>query len=93
MIPKLFQIGPIPVYSYGLMLGISFIVASYLLSKEFKRRKLEENAAINITFIALIAGVAGAKLLYIIEDWASTASLPAGKLFSTDRIFSPAGLT
>ncbi len=93
MIPKLFQIGPIPVYSYGLMLGISFIVASYLLSKEFKRRKLEENAAINITFIALIAGVAGAKLLYIIEDWASIAALPSGKLFSTDGIFSPAGLT
>ncbi|HEY3250184.1 MAG TPA: prolipoprotein diacylglyceryl transferase [Ignavibacteria bacterium] len=93
MIPKLFEIGPIPVYSYGLMLGISFIVASWLLSKEFKRKKLDENASINITFMALIGGVVGAKLLYIIEEWPSISAMPSGKIFSTDGIFSPAGLT
>lgn len=93
MIPKLFQLGPIPIYSYGLMLGISFIVASYLLSKEFKRKKLPENAAVNITFIALIGGVIGAKLLYIIEEWKSISMLPSGKLFSSEGLFSPAGLT
>src|SRR5258706_8035181 len=75
------------------MLGISFIVASYLLSKEFKRRNLGENNAINITFIALIGGVVGAKLLYVIEEWGSISSMPSGKLFSTDGLFSPAGLT
>lgn len=93
MIPKLFQIGPIPIYSYGLMLGISFIVASYLLSKEFKRKKLPDNAAVNITFIALIGGVIGAKLLYIIEEWKSISMMPAGKIFSSEGLFSPAGLT
>lgn len=93
MIPKLFQIGPVPVYSYGLMLGISFLVASFILSKEFKRKKLKENYAINITFIALIGGVIGAKLLYVIEDWSSIMSQPASKIFSSDGIFSPAGLT
>jgi phosphatidylglycerol:prolipoprotein diacylglycerol transferase len=93
MIPKLFQIGPIPVYSYGLMLGICFIVASWLLSKEFKRKKLEENAAINITFIALVGGVIGSKLLYIIEEWSSIMSMPSSKIFSTEGLFSPAGLT
>jgi prolipoprotein diacylglyceryltransferase len=54
MIPKLFQLGPIPVYSYGLMLGICFIVASWLLQREFKRKKARGVAAINITFIALV---------------------------------------
>lgn len=93
MIPKLFQIGPIPVYSYGLMLGISFIVASYLLSKEFKRKKMDENVAVNITFLSLIGGVIGAKLLYIIEEWSYITSLPSEKLFSTDGLFSAQGLT
>ncbi len=93
MIPKLFQIGPVPVYSYGLMLGISFIVASYILSKEFKRKNLSENAAINITFIALIGGVVGAKLLYIIEEWKSISAMSSDKVFSSEGIFSPAGLT
>ncbi len=93
MIPKLFDIGPIPVYSYGLMLGIAFIVASWLLQKEFKRRKLPENIAVNITFIALVGGVIGAKLLYIIEEWGSITSKGFGHLFSSDGLFSPAGLT
>lgn len=93
MIPKLFEIGPVPVYSYGLMLGISFIVASWLMSREFKRRKLDENASVNITFIALIGGVIGSKLLYVIEEWSSITSMPASKIFSTDGLFSPAGLT
>ena len=93
MIPKLFEIGPIPVYSYGLMLGISFIVASWLLSREFKRKKYDENVSINVTFIALIGGVIGSKLLYIIEDWPSLSQMQSSKLFSTDGLFSPAGLT
>jgi phosphatidylglycerol---prolipoprotein diacylglyceryl transferase len=93
MIPKLFQIGPVPVYSYGLMLGISFIAASYFLSKEFKRKMMDENAAVNITFLALIGGVVGAKLLYVIEEWNYIFSLPSNKLFSTEGLFSAQGLT
>jgi phosphatidylglycerol:prolipoprotein diacylglycerol transferase len=93
MIPKLFQIGPIPVYSYGLMLGISFIVASFLISSEFKRKKMDENVAVNITFLALIGGIIGAKLLYIIEEWSYITSLSVNKLFSTDGLFSAQGLT
>ncbi len=93
MIPKLFQIGPIPIYSYGLMLGISFIVASILFSREIRRKKFGENVAVNITFIALIGGIVGAKLLYVIEDWGSIMSQPVNKVFSTEGIFSPAGLT
>lgn len=93
MIPKLFQIGPIPIYSYGLMLGISFIVASILFSREIRRKKFGENVAVNITFIALIGGIVGAKLLYVIEDWASIMSQPVNRVFSTEGIFSPAGLT
>lgn len=93
MIPKLFQIGPVPVYSYGLMLGISFIIASYLLSREFKRKRMDENVAVNMTFLALIGGIVGAKLLYVIEEWSYITSLPSGKLFSTDGLLSAQGLT
>ena len=75
------------------MLGISFIIASWLLAKEFKRNKLKENDAVNITFIALIGGVAGAKLLYVFEEWGSIMSQPLNKILSTDGIFSPSGLT
>ncbi|MCU7513401.1 MAG: prolipoprotein diacylglyceryl transferase, partial [Ignavibacteria bacterium] len=45
MMPRLFQIGPFTVYSYGLMLGIAFIIASYVLTKELERRKMDPNIA------------------------------------------------
>ena len=42
MHPRLFEIfGPFTVYSFGLMLGISFIIASLLLTSELKRKKLD----------------------------------------------------
>ena len=31
MFPKLFEIGPVPVYSYGLMLGITFLIGSAII--------------------------------------------------------------
>ena len=41
MYPELFKIGPFTVYSFGLMLGIAFLVASYFLTKEIERKGLD----------------------------------------------------
>lgn len=87
MCPRLFQIGPFTVYGYGLMLAIGFIVGSYLLVSEFKRRKLDPNIANNITLIALITGVVGSKILCLIENWSSFIADPIG------MTFNPSGLT
>jgi phosphatidylglycerol---prolipoprotein diacylglyceryl transferase len=87
MCPRLFHIGPFTVYGYGLMLALGFIAGSYLLVSEFKRRNLDPNIANNITLIALIAGVAGSKILYLMENWSSFVIDPAG------MTFNPGGLT
>ena len=86
MYPELFKIGPFTVYSYGLMLGISFIVASYILNKEFERRKLNPAIATEITLFAIIFGIAGSKILDLIENWDSFIANPLSA-------FSPGGLT
>jgi len=85
--PKLFQIGPFPIYSFGVMLAIGFLAASYLLTEEFKRRKLNPDIAGTVTFLALVLGVAGSKLLHLIENWSSFVHDPIG------MAFSPGGLT
>lgn len=85
--PTLFKIGPLTVYSYGLMLGIAFIVASYLLSIEFKRRNLDVNYATEETLLAIIFGIIGSKLLHLIENWSEFLDDPIG------MAFSPGGLT
>ena len=87
MCPRLLEIGPFTIYSYGLMLATAFIVASYLLTLEFKRKRIDPNLAGNITLLALVGGVVGAKLLYLIEHWSAFMADPIG------MAFSPGGLT
>lgn len=87
MYPELFKIGPFTVYSYGLMLGIAFIIASYILTKEFERRKLNPNLATEITLMAIIFGIIGSKLFHLFENWDAFIQDPVG------MAFSPGGLT
>lgn len=87
MCPRLLEIGPFTIYSYGLMLAIGFIVASSLLTRELLRKRLDPSLGNNITLIALVAGVAGSKMLYLIEHWSEFAADPVG------MAFSPSGLT
>jgi phosphatidylglycerol---prolipoprotein diacylglyceryl transferase len=87
VIPVLFKIGPITVYSFGLMMGIAFIVANYLFTKEIRRKGLPDELAGTVTLIALIGGVAGSKLFSLLENWDRLLADPMGE------IFSAAGLT
>jgi phosphatidylglycerol:prolipoprotein diacylglycerol transferase len=87
MLPILFELGPIKVYSFGLMMGIAFIAANYFFAREVKRRGIPEEMAGTITLIALIAGVIGSKLFSVFENWGRFMEDPAGELFSA------AGLT
>jgi prolipoprotein diacylglyceryl transferase len=87
MYPELFNIGPFTVYSFGLMVGIAFIVSSYILTKEFERRKLDPSLATEITLLAIIFGIIGSKALDLLENWDSFIANPFL------RAFSPGGLT
>jgi phosphatidylglycerol:prolipoprotein diacylglycerol transferase len=87
MIPVLLEIGPLKVYSYGLMLGIAFLLGSYVLALDLKRKKLDPNMASTITILGVVFGISGAKILFLIEEWNSFVRDPFG------MAFSPGGLT
>ncbi len=91
MIPVLFEIGPLHINSFGLMLGIGYILGSYILSLELKRKKLDPNLASNITIIAVIFGIGGAKILDVIEHTVEYWGTPY--LDITGQLFSFSGLT
>ncbi len=86
MYPRLFQFGPFTVYSYGLMLGLGFIVASIVLTKELRRKHIDPNLGSTITLLAVIFGVSGSKILYLLENWSDFIRTPS-------MAFSPGGLT
>lgn len=87
MYPVLIKVGPVSIYSFGLMLAIAFLTANYFFAQEVKRRGENEKLVTGVTMIALILGVAGSKLFSIFEDWDAFMRSP----FKT--MFSPSGLT
>ena len=87
MYPRLFSIGPFTIYSYGLMLGLGFIAANFVLNRELKRKKIDPNIGSTVMLFAILFGIAGSKILYLIENWSSFVAAPIS------MAFSPGGLT
>ena len=82
MIPILFEIGPIKVHSFGVSLAVCFLVVGWFLAREFARRKWDPDAAWTIIMGAMVGGVLGAKLYFLIDHWGDTAADPLGAVFS-----------
>lgn len=64
----LFDIFGIKIKSYGLMIAIGIIVASSLLIKSGKKKKMDEDSLLNLIIFTVIGGVLGGKLLFIITE-------------------------
>ncbi|HEX30122.1 TPA: hypothetical protein ENG04_08585, partial [Candidatus Poribacteria bacterium] len=82
MYPKLFQIGPITVWSFGVMMALAFITTSILLQKELARRGVNGNTASWITIAAIAGGIIGAKLYWAFEHFGEFIHSPLSSLFT-----------
>ncbi len=69
MLPRIVQIGPFSINSYGLMMAIGFIVTSILLRRELERKGHNPDLANSITLVAIVCGVVGSKAFSILEGW------------------------
>lgn len=92
MYPELLKIGPITLYSFGLMMGLAFIAANYFFTRETRRRKYDEVIPSTVTLIAMIGGIVGAKLFHLIENPSLLLRNPMGAIFSGDGLTFYGGL-
>ena len=83
MIPYLFKIGPITVYSYGAMLAIGFLLGAWLIRLELRRWGMNEDISDHIVIAAMVGGIVGAKLYFVmVEAPGRMVQDPWGTLFS-----------
>lgn len=69
MHPVLFTIGKIPIYSYGVMLGTSLIVAWYLIMwLGVKKDDLRRDLMANAFFVTAVFALLGSRVLYIVTN-------------------------
>lgn len=77
MLMKLFSIGPVTIYSYGLMVAIAVVSAVLLSMHRAKKRGLDPDHLFNMAFFGIITGIIGAKLMYYLVEIRSIILNPA----------------
>jgi len=87
LFPEIFHLGPVHVRSYGLMLAIAFLVGTWIALRESRRLHLDEDRVVTVILVALVAGVLGARALYVVEhveqfqrEWGTALALWQGGL-------------
>lgn len=76
MIPVLLELGPVKLHSFGLMVLVAFLVGARLVILELRRRDLEPKHLEGYPMFALIGGVVGARLYWMIEHASQVAEDP-----------------
>lgn len=89
MLPVLFRfpewlpvVGGAPVTSFGVMMLLSFLTAGWILRAEMDRMGEDADRAWDILFMAVIGGVGGAKLYYVLLNYPRLVADPLGMIFS-----------
>ncbi|HKA32468.1 MAG TPA: prolipoprotein diacylglyceryl transferase [Candidatus Binatia bacterium] len=87
MIPVLFHIGPIPVYSFGAFMALAAVAGGWVAWLELKRYGYDPEISSSLVFAGAIGGLLGARILFIFEEWISFIQHP------WDFILTGAGFT
>lgn len=65
----LIKIFGLNVYGYGLMIALGIIAAMAILNRRAKAKGYNEDSILNMTILAVICGILGGKILYIITEF------------------------
>ena len=68
MFPIICKIGPVTLFSYGLMLAVAFFVSSTLACREAKKQNYNPDDIFNLLFTAFISGIIGARIFYVFDN-------------------------
>ena len=77
MYPKLFELGPFTVYTYGVLLAVSYLLGLWMAVRRGKKRGLDSSRVLDLGIYIIIAALVGAKLLLLIVDFDEYSKQPA----------------
>jgi len=68
MYPRLFELGPVTVYTYGVLLAAAYLLGLRLAMVRAKARGLDANRVLDLGIYIIISALIGAKLLLFLTD-------------------------
>jgi len=75
-------LGTITITSFGVMMALSFLTGFYIVRIELLRKGMDEELAGDVLMGAIVGGIVGAKVYYVLLNWPQTVQDPFGMLFS-----------
>src|SRR4051812_41720538 len=76
MYPRLLELGPITVYTYGVLLAAAYLLGLKLAMARAKTRGLDANRVLDLGIYIIISALIGAKLLLLVTDFRTFTSNP-----------------
>ena len=69
MFPELFKLGPITVYTYGVVLAAAYLLGLKLAMTRAKARGMDPNRTLDLGIAIIVSALVGAKLLLVFVDF------------------------
>lgn len=70
MYPVLLDVGPVKIYSWGFMLAVAILIILWGAGKQYRKAGYPPDTAMDLVLIAVIAGVIGSRVAYIlVYEW------------------------
>jgi phosphatidylglycerol:prolipoprotein diacylglycerol transferase len=76
------DLGPITLQTFGLMMGLGFVVAGLAATRFLKEIGKPADWAYEMVFAALVGGIVGARLWWVAENWSEAKDDVLSSLFS-----------
>src|SRR5947209_6726997 len=76
MYPRLFEFGPITVYTYGVLLAAAYLLGLKLAMTRAQKRGLDHNRVLDLGISITISALSAAKLLRLVTDFSTFRNDP-----------------
>jgi phosphatidylglycerol---prolipoprotein diacylglyceryl transferase len=76
------DIGPLTLQTFGICFALAFLAAGALVARRLKEWGKPTDWAYEMTFAALLGGIVGARLDFVIQNWDQVSGDPVGNIFS-----------
>ena len=86
------HLGPLTLQSFGLMLGLGFVVAGAFAQRRLKELGRPPDWAYEMVFAAIVGGIVGARLWSVVQNWDEASNDLVGSLFSGSGLVFYGGL-
>jgi phosphatidylglycerol:prolipoprotein diacylglycerol transferase len=84
MFPKLLELGPVTIYSYGALLAIAYLLGLQLALHRARAAKMDPGRVMDLGIWVIVSALVGAKLLLILIDLPQVLANPR-EIFSVVR--------